>query len=306
MGRRIVGVLLDSGWEVRVFARRPPPDGLLPPAARVFVGDITDPAALMLAMDGCGIVHHLAGLGHVVAAESEFTRVNVVGAKTVAAIAQRTAVSRVVLYSSIAVYGPSQGRAPATEGQRLNPTTPYARSKATAEEIVSALTPTTIVRLASVYGPNMKGNYLRLLRAVAAGRYVAIGNGLNRRTLVFESDVATAAELLGRDPRAHEQTFNLTDGGVHPLKEIVSAMASALGRPGPRLHLPVTPARVTADVFDAISRLGHRTPMFGRSLRTYLEDVAVSGDKIRITLGFQPSFDLATGWRQVVREIGDS
>jgi UDP-glucose 4-epimerase len=169
-----------------------------------------------------------------------------------------------------------------------------------AEQVVAALAPTTIVRLAAVYGPNMKGNYVRLLRALAAGKYVPIGDGRNRRTLIFETDVARAAVMLARDSRAEGQTFNVTDGRTHRLREIVAAISSALGRPAPRLYLPVKPVQVAADVLDAIGRLGVYAPVFGRSLRTYLEDAAVSGEKIRITLGFQPSFDLATGWRHVV------
>jgi len=302
VGRAVVRALLEAGWHVRVFARHAPPDGLLPPAARVFIGDITDPTALTPAVEGCVVVHHLAGLGHAFAAESEFTRVNVLGAKTVAAVAQHAAVSRVVLYSSIAVYGPTDGREPATETDPLHPITPYAHSKATAEQVVAALAPTTIVRLAAVYGPNMKGNYVRLLRALAAGKYVAIGGGQNRRTLVFETDVARAAMMLASDSRAESQIFNVTDGRTHHLREIVAAIASALGRTAPRLHLPVKPVQVAADVLDVIGRLGVYAPVFGRSLRTYLEDVAVSGEKIQITLGFQPLFDLASGWRHVVDE----
>jgi UDP-glucose 4-epimerase len=172
-----------------------------------------------------------------------------------------------------------------------------------AEQVVSALTPTTIVRLAAVYGPNMKGNYLRLLRALAAGRYMPIGSGLNRRTLVYQHDVAIAAEILARDSRAQGQTFNLTDGTTHELREIVAEMASALGRSAPRVHLPVKPVQLAVGAADAIGRLGVYAPVFGQNLRTYLEDVAVAGEKIQVALGFQPSFDLATGWRHVVNEI---
>jgi hypothetical protein len=44
----------------------------------------------------------------------------------------------------------------------------------------------TVLRLGAVYSSRIKGNYERLLRALACNRFIAIGSGLNRRTLVYD------------------------------------------------------------------------------------------------------------------------
>ena len=38
-------------------------------------------------------------------------------------------------------------------------------------------------------------------------------------------------------------------------------------------------------------------------MEKYTEDIAVSGDKIRKVLGFNPEFDLVSGWQQTIQEM---
>ena len=42
------------------------------------------------------------------------------------------------------------------------------------------------LRLGAVYGSRIKGNYERLTHALARNRFIPIGNGLNRRTLIYD------------------------------------------------------------------------------------------------------------------------
>ena len=46
--------------------------------------------------------------------------------------------------------------------------------------------------------------------------------------------------------------------------------------------------------------LGRRSSVTLATLHKYAENVAVSGDRIRQTLGFEPATDLETGWRRTV------
>ncbi len=100
-----------------------------------------------------------------------------------------------------------------------------------------------MLRLGAVYGSRIKGNYERLTRALACHRFIPIGNGLNRRTLVYDKDVGRAATLAVSHPAAAGRVFNVTDGGFHALNEIIESICSALGRKPPRLSLPVGPTR---------------------------------------------------------------
>ena len=140
--------------------------------------------------------------------------------------------------------------------------------------------------LLPVHGPRVKGNYRRLLDALARGRFVPIGRGNNRRTLIYEDDVARASILAAGHPAAAGSIYNVTDGNTPPLADIILAMCTALGRRPPSWSLPLAPVRFGAPrVADSLARTAGRRLTIGAAVDKYVEDVAVDGRRIRETLG---------------------
>ena len=116
----------------------------------------------------------------------------------------------------------------------LQPDTFYARTKLSAEQIVLNARGAddqplgTVLRLGAVYGSRIKGNYERLTHALARHRFIPIGSGPNRRTLVYDKDVGRAAALSVTHPAAAGRVFNVTDGEFHTLNEIIESICSFL------------------------------------------------------------------------------
>jgi nucleoside-diphosphate-sugar epimerase len=271
-------------------------------------GDVTDLDAMRRAVEGMDVVVHAAALLHVNNPPPEldelYRRVNVGGTENVVRAAAEAGVGRIVYCSTINVYGGSLGNT-IDESTNPRPETIYARTKLDAERLVLGAGNGTVLRLAAVYGARMKGNYERLLRAMARDRFVGVGDGTNRRTLVHERDVARAVALAATHPAAANGVFNVTDGTIHTVREILGAMAAALGRTPPRLALPVTPIRLGIGAVETLARVAHvRPPVTRALLEKYLEDVAVRGEKIQRELGFVPAFDLARGWADAVSTLG--
>ncbi|MCJ7493141.1 MAG: NAD-dependent epimerase/dehydratase family protein, partial [Deltaproteobacteria bacterium] len=168
---------------------------MFPQSVGVLFGDVTDKAAVQPAMQGVDAVVHLAALLHIVNPPPElrekYERVNVGGTATVVEAVIRAGVKRVVLFSTIAVYGPSNGQI-LNEDSATHPDTFYAQTKLAAEQIVFHAKGAdgqplgTVLRLGAVYGSRIKGNYERLTRALARHCFISIGNGFNRRTLVYD------------------------------------------------------------------------------------------------------------------------
>ena len=256
-------------------------------------------------MPGVDVVVHLAALLHVVnpppGHDRLYREINAEGTQTVAEAAAAAGVQRLVLASTTAVYGPT-GEREASEDTAPAPDSWYAESKLEAERVARAVGRRTglevvVLRLSAVYGPRVRGNYRRLLRAMARGRFVSIGPGRNRRSLVADQDAAQAFVLAARHSAAAGQTFNVADGPAHTVEEILGAMAAAVGRPQPRWHLPTGLARAAAAAGDlAGGAIGRRLGL-GPSVEKYLEDSAVDASRLGAVLGFRPQLDLATGWR---------
>jgi nucleoside-diphosphate-sugar epimerase len=307
IGPAVVRRALADGFDVRVLSRRAAPPAVLPADAEARVGDIRDPAVLLAAVEGVDCVFHLAAALHVTDPREQtrvsYREVNADATETLVSVAASAGVRRLVLFSSIAVYG-SRARTGTDEDSPIAPDSPYATSKALAEESVSRSRSASgsplgvILRLAAVYGPRVKGNYRTLLHRLAERRILPILPGGNQRTLVFVDDVADAALLTARHPRAAGRIFNVTDGSTHSVREIVASMCRALGRPAPRVGLPLGPVLAAAAVtrpllLGPFGDLAAKVEKFG-------EVTSVDGSRIRRELGFAPRVSMDRGWQLTV------
>jgi nucleoside-diphosphate-sugar epimerase len=313
VGPRVVHALHQAGLKICTFSVDSPAVGIFPQDVDVIIGDVTDRAAVEAAMRGMDAVVHMAAFLHIVNPSPEmrekYERVNVGGTATVVNTAISAGVKRVVLFSTIAVYGPSDGCV-LNEDSSTRPETFYARTKLAAEQIVlnakreDGQSLGTVLRLGAVYGTRIKGNYERLTNALVRHRFIPVGRGLNRRTLVYDKDVAQAAVLAVSHPSAAGRVFNVTDGHFHTLNEIIESICCALGRRPPRLSLPLGSTWLIVGLLERCSHAaGLKLPAIRTMIDKYNEDVAVSGNLIQNELGFLPRYDLQTGWQETIREM---
>lgn len=313
IGPPVVHALNQAGHRIRTFSINAPASGIFPPNAEVVLGDVTEKANVQSAMQGVDAVIHMAALLHFVNPPPEMQenieRINVGGTATVVEAAIRTGVKRLVLFSTIAVYGQAKGQI-INEHSPTRPETYYAHTKLSAERLVLNAIGTdgqplgTVLRLGAVYGSRIKGNYERLIHALAQHRFIPIGNGFNRRTLVYDKDVGNAAVLAVIHPAAAGKVFNVTDCRFHPLNEIMKSICSALDRKPPRLSLPTGLTRTLVSIIEKGSRsIFLKPPVTREMIDKYTEDIAVDGSLIQKELGFMPQYDLKTGWEETIKEM---
>ncbi len=286
---------------------------VLPAEVEVLTGSVTDVPRVKEVMRGVDLVIHLAALLHAtdvsVRRADEYQAVNVGGTAAIVEAATRSGVKRLVFFSTISVYGDSGNRV-VTEDATPRPGSVYARTKLAAERIVLEAKRAdgeplgAVLRMAAVYGSRVKGNYRKLVQSLARKRFLPIGKGRNRRTLVYDRDAAGAAVLAAVHPAAAGRVYNVTDGRYHTMEEIIRAICSALGRKPPRVELPVGAVRMAAGLLeDAARRVHLRSPLVRATIDKYVEDLAVSGERVRAELGFVPEYDLARGWAETISEM---
>lgn len=314
VGPLLVKRLLQEGFLVRTFSLDKMCDSSVwQGTVEEYIGDVTDSRAVQAAMKGVDLVVHMAALLHIVNPQNcmkeQYERVNVSGTANVMRAALQAGAQRVLLFSTIAVYGRSGGEI-LNESSKTEPDTMYAETKLAAEKIVLDSYDRlgrpigVVLRLGAIYGPGMKGNYERLLRALDKSRFVHVGDGENRRTLISVWDAAEAAVLALTHPDAAGKVYNATDGCVYPIRDIIAAVCSALGRRPPWISLPYKPVEFTAACIDWITcRLGLRSANMKAVLKKYTEDIAVESKLIQEQLGFLPKYDLRSGWLETVEEM---
>jgi len=312
IGSKLLCHLTEHNYQVRAFVRDSTSAKRLPKCVDVIQGDITDERALRVAVTNVDYVFHLAAKLHInkpaPALRDEYEQINVEGTRRLVEVAHDSAVKKLVFFSTINVYGASERNEVFDESSPLRLDPLYAETKVRGEEIVMTQMPTrsVVLRLAAVYGKGMKGNYPRLLNALRRGRFAMIGDGSNRRTLVYINDVCAASLLAAQQEAATGQIYNVTDGSIHTLREIINSMSAALGRRPPPLSLPRRPVRLLAGMIeDVLGVFGKGSPVGRATIDKFVEDVAVSGDRAQRELGFRPQWDLTRSWRETVGEMSD-
>jgi nucleoside-diphosphate-sugar epimerase len=225
----------------------------------VLVGDIhgtTDwPPACF---EGVSVVMHLAARVHVMRetstdALSEFRHVNTAGTERLARAAAAARVKRFVYVSSIKVNGESTRERSFASSDPPQPDDPYGISKWEAELVLGRVArdtglETVIVRPPLVYGPGVKGNFLRLLMLVDTGLPLPLGAARNLRSLVFVQNLADLLVTCAQHPNAAGQTFLVSDDEDLSVADLCTRLARALERPARLLPVPIAVLRGAAVV----------------------------------------------------------
>jgi nucleoside-diphosphate-sugar epimerase len=192
---------------------------------------------------------HLAGRAHVATARdasdpTPFVVANVHVTRRLLDAARQAGVRRVVLASTIKVYGEATlpGK-PFRAGDPAAAHDAYAHSKAGAENVLwqacrDGAIEGVVLRLPLTYGPGVKGNFARLLDAVAAERLLPLGRIDNRRSLLYVGNAVSAIESALAIPALAGETLPVADAESVSTSELVLRLARELDV-APRLfHMP--------------------------------------------------------------------
>jgi nucleoside-diphosphate-sugar epimerase len=190
--------------------------------------------------------------------------VNVTGAENVCALADKTGAKRIVFTSSVAVYGFAEANT--GEDGKLLPFNEYGRTKALAEEVFrkwQAEDPEgrglVIVRPTVVFGEGNRGNVYNLLRQIASGAFVMIGDGTNRKSMAYVENVAAfLSHALSFGPGLH--IYNYIDKPDFEMNDLVALARTSLGKSAaPGVRLPKGVGMVIGHAADVVARITGRS-----------------------------------------------
>jgi nucleoside-diphosphate-sugar epimerase len=256
LGSRIVEQLLETKATLRTTGRRKLPARSLP---GYHPADLSELQQVESLVDGVETIIHTAALihGHGVAKhhDDEFWRLNTNGTESLIRVAAAAGCRRFVHVSSISVYGTA--RPPYEATTPCQPVSIYAKSKLAAEQIAARIARDTgmqlvILRMAPICGEGARGNVDRLIRAIDRRRFVWVGTGANRKSMVHVDDAASACVAAATVPWTGRVGIYNIAAPACTMQEIVSVIAEGLGRRVPKLRLP---AHVPLRVFDGARRI---------------------------------------------------
>ncbi len=252
IGSHLVQALLEEGDTVRVLddlstGVKENLEGL---AVELIVGDIRDERLVREACDGAERVFHLAALASVAASMSvplQYYDVNLLGSVNVLRAAVDSGASRVVLASSAAVYGNTDGIV--HEDTEKHPLSPYADAKLAMESAARTFSsayglPAVALRFFNVYGPKQSPDspYAAVIplfiQAMLNGEAIKIeGDGKQTRDFVFVRDVVRALLLAASREEAIGGVFNVGGGRSITILELAQTLQRIFPEAPPPIHV---------------------------------------------------------------------
>ena len=296
IGRALCDVLAASGRRVRQAVRMPVPS--LPDA--MAVGDIGADTDWRTALEGVSGVVHLAARTHVLRETAtdpltEYRKINVSATKRLARSAAAGGVRRLVFVSSVKVNGEHTEERPFTEDGAPRPKDAYGVSKWEAEQALSRIAAETglevvVLRPPLVYGPGVKGNFLRLMNLVARGVPLPLGAVDNRRSFIYSGNLTGAIATALDASQAAGRTYLVSDGEDVSTPDLVRGLARALGVKPRLLSLPLAALGLGATLAGKRAEFARLTG-----------SLQVDSSRIRRELGWEPRYSLARGLEETAR-----
>jgi dTDP-glucose 4,6-dehydratase len=202
-------------------------------------GDIRCDSDVEAALEGCDAVVHLAAETHVSRSFTEprhFFDANVTGTENLLKLVQKQGVKHFVHVSTAAVYG-SVSR-DVDENTPLRPTSPYAMSKAVAEEAVMLAAQNglrvSILRPANAVGvgQNPEKLFPRFFMQAMKGTPLTIeGTGFQERSFLPATDLAAAVALvLNNETPDQLSVFNVSGQERLSVLEVAETVFEVTGR----------------------------------------------------------------------------
>jgi dTDP-glucose 4,6-dehydratase len=248
-------------------------------------GDICDASAVEGAMAGCDAVVHFAAESHVdrsIYEPGAAVRTNVIGTFTLLEAARKLRIPRFIHISTDEVYGDVAAGKFADEAWALQPSSPYAASKAGADLLVRSYVrtyqfPAIVTRTSNNYGPYQFPEKLVPLLTSNALEEKALpiyGDGKQERTwLHVEDHCRGLAAVLARGKLG--EIYNISGADVTDNVSMARTILRICGKPE--------------------SLIGHVEDRPGHDRR-----YATTSRKIETELGWKPEISLDEGLRQTI------
>jgi nucleoside-diphosphate-sugar epimerase len=231
IGRVLVGELLAKGFEAVVLVKdKSKIDGLgWSKRVEVIVGNLNETETRGAICKNVDAVVHLAEVAHVSAGEDQLIQNNLINTINLAKAAGQAGAGKFLYVSSSKAEFPRHSA--------------YARLKRQAEIELLALHeegPLEIIclRPALVFGKDMKGNLVKLLRLLKKKWLPVFIKSDNSIGMIGVRDFCNCIVLALGNGQLKGQCWNISDGEKYTLNELTAFVRAHLGFPLPWLYLP--------------------------------------------------------------------
>lgn len=215
-------------------------------------------------------------------------QVNALATAHLARQSAQQGVKRFIFISTVKVLGEGKDL-PYRDTDSAIPVNAYASSKWEAEQMLWQIAAQTgmevvVLRPPVVYGPGVKGNFLRLLQVLDKSLPLPLGAIKNQRSFIYVDNLVDAIRHCLTHPKAAGKSFLVSDGEDVSTPELMRRLAHALNR---RAYLiPIPSAWI-----QGLGQLLGKQAAIDRLLGSLYVDITPIGQE----LAWQPPYTLQAG-----------
>jgi nucleoside-diphosphate-sugar epimerase len=295
IGSHLVGRLQKAGDTLFVATRREVGGLSGKDIKRIAVGEIDGNTVWDDILRDIDVVIHLAGRVHVMHDYcsnplAEYRKVNLCGTTNLANACAQQGVKRFIFLSTIKVNG--EFTLPGCKFNEIdlpNPSDPYAISKYEAEErllklSISSNMEIVIIRPPLVYGPDVKANFLLLMKLCSLSLPIPLGRINNSRSFISIDNLVDFVHVCTVHPAAKNEIFLVSDGEDLSTTQLIEKISQSIGKTAKLFYIPIP-------ILRCIARLFGRSDIFDRLTNSMRLDI----QKSRKLLNWEPKISASEG-----------
>lgn len=230
---------------------------------------------------------------------SLYYETNVGGMEKTLKAMEKNGVKRIVFYSSVAVYGLNKKNP--NEEHPADPFNHYGKSKWQAEVVLQEWYKThpdwniNIIRPTVIFGERNRGNVYNLLKQIASGKFLMVGNGNNKKSMAYVGNIVAFTKFLIENKTTGYNVYNYIDKPDFNMNELVGHVSKVLNKHIPTMHFPYWLGMLGGYGFDLLAKItGKKLTVSSVRVKKFCATTEFDATKVKET-GFKAPYTLGEG-----------
>jgi len=256
IGKALCDTLISKGYKVRAIVRSSRPIRSSNNYEDYVIGNINSNTNWAQTFEKIDCIVHCASMAHnfssITKSKEVYMDNNAGGTRKLINEAIKAGVKRIIYISSIKVNGEENlNDAPFSSDDPQHPEDLYAISKLEAARYLIDATSkkkieSVIIRPPLVYGPNVKGNLLKLLHIIYAGYPMPFAKLNNLRSMIALDNLVDLIICCVNSPSARNQIFLASDGEDISTLQLINLISKQMNKKVILFAFPISLLRLIA------------------------------------------------------------
>ena len=224
---------------------------------------------------------------------------NVGGMEKTLRAMEKNGVKRIVFFFFFSVYGLNK-KNPSEEHPK-DPFNHYGKSKWQAEQVLQEWYKThsdwnvNIIRPTVIFGERNRGNVYNLLKQIASGKFLMVGDGNNKKSMAYVGNIVAFVKYMIEHCTTGYNVFNYIDKPDFTMNELVIHVEKVLNKHIPSTHFPYWLGMLGGYGFDLLAKLtGKKLTISSVRVKKFCATTEFDASKVLAT-DFKAPYSLGEG-----------